>query len=113
MPRKSERSYPTVLIAAADAEMRRLLAGSFRGDECLVLEADSRDGAFEIVRVHSRPIHVLLLDFQIAGPDWAAGLKRYRSDMQVLIVTEELSPAAALQRARELLRLPKRRAAGA
>ena len=91
---------------------------SLRQDNCLVLEADSLSRVLDVVKVHSRPIHVLLLDVSIGDLALAALVQRYRSGIQVLFVTKSssqaphdaLPPDGALAKARELLNLQKRKA---
>jgi len=112
---KEPEPYPTVLVAADNGEKRQPLVCGLRQDNCLVLEADSLGRVLDVVKVHSRPIHLLLLDVQIGDAAWATLLNRYRPDMQILFVmssshevrTEALPPHAALAKARELLKLPK------
>jgi len=108
-------AYPTVLVAAVDREMRQQLVRSFPGDKCLVLEADTKVRLVEVVTVHSRPIHILLLDVDLGCSAWASKLKCYKSCMQVLLVAKRsnqwrsdvLSPEWALAKAKGLLGLPE------
>ena len=110
--REAPEPYPTVLVAGNNQETRRPLVHSLR-QECLVLEADTVSRVLDVVKIHSRPIHVLLLDVSMGDPALAALVQRYRSGMQVLFVTGSSGEAAqdalprdgALAKARELLKL--------
>lgn len=53
--------YPTVLVAHHDVGVRGTLLDCLQRNGFHVLEAD-RAHIFDVVRVHSRPIHLLLAD---------------------------------------------------
>jgi PleD family two-component response regulator len=53
--------YPTILVARDDGLDCRLVR-SLQRNGFHVLEADDWAHLFDVVRVHSRPIHLLLVD---------------------------------------------------
>jgi hypothetical protein len=108
-------SHPTILVASSNDELRQRLASSLRADNCLVLDVDSLNGMLDAVIVHSRPIHVLMLDVGL-GRNMIGHLKRYRSGMHVVLMDDTheagmedaLAADAALSRARLLVGIVKR-----
>ena len=64
---------------------------------------------------HSRPIHVLLLEMDLEGPDFVEMARQYRPAMQILLVAKHsdqsqpgaLPVGAAVAQARELLKSQK------
>jgi hypothetical protein len=105
-------AFPTVLIAAENSGMRQSMANDFRQDPCNVLHADSSTQLWDVIVNHSRPIHVLLAQSELVGPDFPKMAKQYRPGMQILFVADEadqnrpgiLPVCAAARQARELLR---------
>ncbi|MEO8594929.1 MAG: hypothetical protein ABI759_16535 [Candidatus Solibacter sp.] len=55
-------------------------------DGYLVLESRDEDEAMDIIRLHSRPIHLMLIDESAYGRELAARLNQYRPQMQVVFV---------------------------
>jgi DNA-binding response OmpR family regulator len=93
--RLEERSgFPTILLAEDDNELRKALAHSLRQYGYLVLEAHDGPSALCIARIHSRPIHLLLMDVDIDSHT-SASLRQYRPEMSVLYITRH--PHEALQ----------------
>jgi hypothetical protein len=80
--------YPTVLVASSDDRLREILAQSVLQIGAHVLEARNESNTVEIIRTHSRPIHVLLIDFNLGRDGFVASLRRYRPDMHVVFVDE-------------------------
>jgi sigma-B regulation protein RsbU (phosphoserine phosphatase) len=74
----SDNSRPEILVVDDDAMSRRVLAQLLMaaGYNCRVC----KDGSEALERVHSKPPSVLLLDFDMPGPDGAEVLRRLRSD---------------------------------
>jgi hypothetical protein len=111
----TRESFPTALIAAENPETRQSLASHLRQDRCNVLQADSAARLWHVIVNHSRPIHVLLLEMGMEGPDFAEMAKQYRPGMQILFVAKDsdqsqpgaLPVAAAAAQARELLKPQK------
>ena len=109
---QTKETFPTVLIAAGNREMRQSLANHLRLDPCNVLQADSGARLWDAIISHSRPIHVLLVEMGMAGPDFADMVKQYRPGMRILFVGSDwdksqpwvLPVGAAAAQARELLK---------
>jgi len=59
-PQPSLAAFPTILLLESDSMLRLALARILRGHGYLVLEALDVPKAFELVRMHSRPIRLLL-----------------------------------------------------
>jgi hypothetical protein len=106
------QSYPTVLIAVDDDETRQFLVHRLREDKWHTLEANNRSRMMDLVRFHSRPIHLLLLSVDISEPSCEALLQDYRSAMHVLYVKtgfhegrpDALLPERAVAKSREILK---------
>jgi len=74
----SEKSHAEILVVDDDAMSRRVLAQllSAAGYNCRVCN----DGSEALDSIHDRPPSVLLLDFDMPGPNGAEVLTRLRSD---------------------------------
>jgi CheY-like chemotaxis protein len=111
--------HPTALVVAQQEGLRRDLVFNLRQFGCLVLEAEMASRAMELVISHSRPIQVLLAEKNLDDIGLLETLKRYRPQMHILLVTGDanasgpdvLAVDTALAKTKELLDLPKRRAA--
>ena len=79
--------YPTVLIAVHADEMRRAVAAKLERHNWLVLEADSIDSALHFVQMHSRPIHVVVLDAAIRDSAQGALFGKYRPNMHIVALS--------------------------
>ena len=104
---------PTVMVATTDRKTRMSLAKELRRDNCLVLEADGVDWVLDVVKTHSRSIHVLLLDLNLGDSHFADLLKGFRPDLEVVFMTPDgppgsLSPDHALAKAKRILRVVNR-----
>ena len=98
------QEFPTVLVARNDeglddALVRRLQLNGFH-----VLEADDWGNLFHVVRVHSRPIHVLVADVSMDAS--VPILKAHRSGLQVLLVKKPVDADDVLAKVRKLLGSP-------
>src|SRR5216110_2864701 len=73
-----DNSHAEILVVDDDAMSRRVLAQllSGAGYNCRV----SNDGSEALETIHARPPSVLLLDFDMPGPNGAEVLRRLRSD---------------------------------
>jgi hypothetical protein len=95
--------YPTVLVARDDGldnrVVRSLLRNGFH-----VLIADDWEQLFYVVRVHSRPIHLLLVDVSMDAR--VPILKRHRSELQVVFVKKPVDADDVLAKVRQLLGSP-------
>src|SRR6266699_1274923 len=74
----SENTHPEILVVDDDGMSRRVLARLLNaaGYNCLV----SKDGSEALGMIHERPPSLLLLDFDMPGPNGAEVLRRLRSD---------------------------------
>src|SRR5947209_17358892 len=74
----SENSRPEILVVDDDGMSRRVLAQLLNaaGYNCRV----SKDGSEALEIIHERPPSLLLLDFDMPGPNGAEVLRRLRSD---------------------------------
>src|SRR5438128_8159502 len=73
-----ENSHPEILVVDDDALSRKLLAQLLRtaGYDCRI----SKDGSEALEMIHAQPPSLLLLDFDMPGPNGAEVLRRLRSD---------------------------------
>ena len=85
---QSKPSFPTILVFGLD----RTLVGAIRNGFYNVLEAYTQTDLLDVVRYHSRPIHLLLMDMSNDNRFLAALLKQYRPTMQVLYVGHDELP---------------------
>ena len=81
---KVDPHFPTILIAQEDGGLRRDFVRSLQSEGYAVLAAAGAADAVEIVRTHSRHIHVLITDDSANSQRMAATLKQYRPYMGVL-----------------------------
>jgi len=95
--------YPTILVARDDGLDCRLVQ-SLQGNGFHVLEAGDWDHVFDVVRVHSRPIHLLLWDESMDAH--LPILKKHRSDLQVVSVKKPVAVDAVLAKVKQLLGSP-------
>jgi hypothetical protein len=110
-PRQTGEAFPTVLIAAGNAGLRQSLSNHLRQDPCNILHADCAERLWHTIVNHSRPIHVLLLEAGLEGPDFEEMAKQFRPGMKILFVANSptqsqpraLTADAAAAQARELL----------
>ena len=95
--------YPTVLVAGNGDESDRLLVNCLRRDGFHALEADW-EVVFDVVRVHSRPIHLLVADVSLEAH--VPILRRHRSELQVLLIKKPFDVGDVLAKIRQLLDSP-------
>ena len=108
-------NYPTVLVAEDDNELLSALVDTLRQDGYLVLEAHDGASAMDIVRTHSRPIHLTLISTNMNKGVLAAALKQYRPEMNVLLVARNQhgqlpnvsTPEIVLAKVRAFFKRPK------
>src|SRR5213080_5368723 len=74
----SENTHPEILVVDDDGMSRRVLARLLNaaGYNCRL----SKDGSEALGMIHERPPSLLLLDFDMPGPNGAEVLRRLRSD---------------------------------
>ena len=95
--------YPTILVALDEGLDYRLVR-SLQLKGFHVLEADNWEHLFNVVRVHSRPIHLLLVDVSMDAR--VPILKEHRSELQVVFVKKPVDADAVLAEVRQLLGSP-------
>jgi hypothetical protein len=69
-----------------------------------VLEAGDWEQVFHAVRVHSRPIHLLLVDVSMDAH--VPMLRRHRSELRVMFVKKPVDADVVLAKVRQLLGSP-------
>jgi hypothetical protein len=95
--------YPTVLVAGDGDELDRLLVNRLRRNGFHVLEADW-EVVFDVVRVHSRPLHLLVAHVSLEAH--VSILKRHRSELQVLLIKKPFDAGDVVAKVRQLLGSP-------
>ena len=95
--------YPTVLVVRDDV-LDSLLVRSLQRNGFHVLEADDWEHLFDVVTVHSRSIHLLLVDASMHAH--VPMLKKHRSELQVVLVQKPVDADAVLTKVRQLLGSP-------
>jgi DNA-binding response OmpR family regulator len=96
--------YPTVLVAHHDVGVRGTLLDCLKRNGFHVLEAEDWDHLIDVVRVHSRPIHLLVADVSIEA--CVSILKKHRSGLQVVFVSKPVDADDVLAKVRQLLDSP-------
>jgi len=102
-PGEPHVEYPTILVARDSEGLDGLLVNYLERSGFHVLKADSGQ-LFDIVRVHSRPIHLLLTDVSMESR--VPILKKHRSEMHVLFVQKPVDVKGVLAAVRQLLGSP-------
>src|SRR4029453_18780777 len=95
--------YPTTLVSRDDGLDCRLVQ-SLQRNGFHVLEADGWPHLFDVVRVHSRPIHLLLVDVRMDSR--LPILKEHRSELRVMFVKKPVDADVVLAKVRQLLGSP-------
>ena len=96
--------YPTVLVARDDDGLGDSLIKYLRRTGFHVLEANGWPEVFNAVKVHSRPIHVLLADARMA--DQLPILRNHRSELHVVLVKKPVDAEVVLANVGKLLGSP-------
>ena len=96
--------YPTILVARDDG-LDCHLVRSLQRNGYHVLEADDWEHLFDLVRVHSRRIHLLLLDAKNLYVNLPI-LKAHRFWLQVLFVEKPVDVDDVLAKVRKLIGSP-------
>jgi len=97
-------SYPTVIVALDDEGRPSPLGERLEREGYNVLEAHDWSSVFDFVKIHSRPIHLLLADVSMDAQ--VPILKQHRSELQVLFVTKPVDANDVLAKVRQLLGSP-------
>jgi CheY-like chemotaxis protein len=87
-------SVPTILISEDEFGVFGALIKDLQRQGYLVLVARDALEATEIVRVHSRPIQLMLISGSMDGRTLASTLKKYRPGMRVLFLTSDANEVA-------------------
>ena len=103
--------FPTLLVAELSKEVSDRLVSNLRQLGYFVLGAEDASEALEVVKIHSRPIHVMLTEASPHGRNLAATVKPYRPHMEVVFVTSDSRPDFVLDRVRQVIKPPLRVAA--
>jgi hypothetical protein len=84
------------------------VASALRQDGYHVLEARDRNDVFDLVRTHSRAIHLLVTTDDLGDATLHAQLHPYRPGIGVMILSNEemLVPELALSRVRRFFETP-------
>jgi hypothetical protein len=96
--------FPTVLVARDHDGLDGSLVSSLQHSGFLVLEAENWEQVFNVVKVHSRPIHLLLADVSVEAR--VSILKKHRSELQILVVKKPVDADDVLANVRQLLGSP-------
>jgi DNA-binding NtrC family response regulator len=97
-------TYPTVLVARDDDGLNGALISYLQRNGFHVLEAHDWERVVDVVRVHSRPIHLLLVTESMDAH--VSILKEHRSELQVMIVKKPVDADVVLAKVRQLLGSP-------
>jgi CheY-like chemotaxis protein len=103
---KNSEAFPTILVAGNDGRLRDMIRTLELGGYLVLKALDAAD-ALRIVKVHSRLIHLLLMDVSLNGLALAETLT-YMPGMQLLVVTGDLE--TTLAQVRQLLKRPMQKA---
>ena len=87
-------SVPTILVVERDSRLDGLVK-SLQQMGCLILRAADGPEAIEIVRVHSRPIHLMVAVENVNSRSLSATLLPYRPHMQILFVARMVHTESA------------------
>ncbi len=96
--------YPTVLVARDDDGLDGTLIHCLQRNGFHVLEAHDWERVFNVVRMHSRPIHLLLVNESMDAH--VSILKEHRSELQVMFVKKPVDADVVLAKVRQLLGSP-------
>jgi DNA-binding response OmpR family regulator len=85
-PQRALAVFPTILLLERDPAPRLALAKALRRHRYLVLEAQDVPKAIDLVKMQSRPIHLLLMGLSFDDAI-ATTIRQYRPNLHVLRVT--------------------------
>jgi hypothetical protein len=97
------QDYPTILVAR-DVGLDCRLVRSLQRKGFHVLEADDWEHLLGVVRVHSRPIHLLLVDVSMDAR--VPILIEHRSELQVVFVKKPVNVHDVLAKVQRVLGSP-------
>jgi DNA-binding NtrC family response regulator len=96
--------YPTVLVAHDDEGVCGTLGNCLRREGYNVLEAHQWTTVCDLIRVHSRPIHLILADVSITSR--MPILEGHGAELQVVFVRKPVDADEVLANVRQLLGSP-------
>ena len=97
-------TYPTVLVARDDDGLNDALISCLQRNGFHVLEAHDWEHVVDVVRVHSRPIHLLLVNESVDAQ--VSIVKEHRSELQIMVVNKPVDADVVLAKVRQLLGSP-------
>jgi len=97
--------YPTVLVARDGDGLDDTLINCLQRNGFHVLEADDWAHLFDVAKVHSRRIHLLLLDAKNTYAKVSI-LKAHRSWLRILFVQKPVDADVVLAKVRQLIGSP-------
>ena len=100
---RQSHDYPTILVATDDG-LNGHLVQCLQRNGFHVLEANDWAHVLDVVKVHSRLIHLLVVDVTMEAR--VPILKRHRSELEVLFVNKPLDADHVLGKVRQLLGSP-------
>jgi hypothetical protein len=104
----SPKAIPTILVASPNRRLRESLVRSLTQGSRNILQADCEHGVLDFIRLHSRPIHCLLIDVVLDNGGLLASVRKYRRETEVVLLADEssaqnirgvLTPEAAVMKA--------------
>jgi hypothetical protein len=98
------RGFPTILVARNQEGLDGPLVDCWRRDGFHVLEADDWEHVLDVVKRHSRPIHLLLADMSMKAH--APFLRKHRNELMFLFINKPVDADAVLAKVRRLLGSP-------
>jgi len=98
-------SFPTILVAEDGISSQNELVRCLQHQGYLVLTARDSAQALEIVKIHSRPIQLMLTGESMRGHTLATTIKQYRPNITILFLTQCADGAAQDPLAPELAKV--------
>ena len=98
------QDYPTVLLAHDDEGVRGTLGECLRREGYHVLEVNEWAMASDLIRVYSRPVHLVLAD--VSSAHRVPILEGHRTELQVVLVSKPVDADEVLAKVRQLLGSP-------
>ena len=98
------QDYPTVLVAHDDERVRGTLGNCLRQEGYHVLEANQWTMVCDLIRVYSRPIHLILADVSITSR--MPILEGHGAELLVVFVNKPVDADEVLANVRQLLGSP-------
>jgi hypothetical protein len=97
-----ECSVPTILVIH---HLSGTVARAIRQDGFLILTADNADDGLSIIKTHSRPIHLMLIEASTESELLILLAEKHRTSLQFFSIPGEPTPADFLDLAEKVRRL--------